>query len=244
MKLQCFDLPFEGPDKVLAWDEALLDRTESGGPETLWFWEADRPFVVVGFGQSVEREVNLHACEAREIPVLRRCSGGGTVVQGPGCLNYGLVLRVDRDPALERIPTSNSWIMARMAQALQPLLGDQKVEVQGHTDLALGRQKFSGNAQRRRRKALLFHGTLLWGLDFDLVEELLHYPSLTPNYRENRGHTAFLRNLPIGPEVLKTAIIRAWDCMVVPNPPPDDLIQPFLRNRYSIASWHRDRTLS
>ena len=53
--------------------------------------------MVVGYANQVEVEVNVPACTARGIPILRRCSGGGTVVQGPGCLNYAVVLRITAD---------------------------------------------------------------------------------------------------------------------------------------------------
>ena len=82
------DLTIPSPAENLACDEALLDWCESGdGVECLRFWESPEPFVVVGYANKVETEVNVAACEARKIPILRRCSGGGTVVQGPGCLN-------------------------------------------------------------------------------------------------------------------------------------------------------------
>src|SRR5204863_6569004 len=112
----------------------------------------------------------------------RRCSGGGAVLQGPGCLNYSLVLRLDSHPALHTVTGTNRFVMERNRAALESFLirgtppqealfsksdiGNWKSEiaVRGHTDLALGDHKFSGNAQRRRRRAVLFHGTFLLNL--------------------------------------------------------------------------------
>ena len=54
--------------------------------------------------------------------------------------------------------------MTTNRDALGQALG-QAVEIEGHTDLAIDGVKFSGNAQRRRRDALLFHGTILLGFD-------------------------------------------------------------------------------
>src|ERR1041384_3554800 len=93
--MKLLDLTLPTPAENLACDEALLDACEGGAAdEVLRFWESSTPFVVVGYGNKVAREVNVAACEARGIPILRRCSGGGTVVQGPGCLSYALVLRI------------------------------------------------------------------------------------------------------------------------------------------------------
>src|SRR5215831_6230774 len=86
--MELFDFTFATPAENLACDEALLDACErNGSGEVLRFWEPHGYFVVVGYGNSIATEVNLAACEAERIPVLRRCSGGGTVLQGPGCLN-------------------------------------------------------------------------------------------------------------------------------------------------------------
>ena len=81
------------PEANLAYDEALLNFAEEcEGPDTLRFWESSTPFIVLGVAQPVAAHVNQPACAADSIPILRRCSAGGCVVQGPGSLNYALVL--------------------------------------------------------------------------------------------------------------------------------------------------------
>src|SRR3989442_6260317 len=100
MRVKYLDLTLPTHAENLACDEALLDWCdERDGPEVLRFWEPRQHFVVVGYGNRVEREVNVAACHELSIPVLRRCSGGGTVLQGPGCLDYSLILPIDSDPA-------------------------------------------------------------------------------------------------------------------------------------------------
>src|SRR5690349_1163395 len=102
------DLTLATPGENLACDEALLEQCESGdAPGVLRFWEPAGYFVVVGYANHIRREVNEAACAAEGIPVLRRCSGGGTVLQGPGCLNYSLVLNIEEEPALQSIPSAN-----------------------------------------------------------------------------------------------------------------------------------------
>src|SRR5882724_10843203 len=93
--MKLLDLTLASPAENLACDEVLLDRSENGaGKEVLRFWEPRDYFVVVGYANKLATEVHVPACEARGIPVLRRCSGGGAVLQGPGCLNYTLILRI------------------------------------------------------------------------------------------------------------------------------------------------------
>jgi lipoate-protein ligase A len=79
-KMKLLDLTLLSTAENLACDEALLDAAEAGtGDEVLRFWEPREHFVVVGYANKVATEVNVAACETRGIPILRRCSGGGTV---------------------------------------------------------------------------------------------------------------------------------------------------------------------
>jgi len=205
----CLDLSLATPAENLALDEALWEDCEAGGPERLRLWESATPFVVVGYANQVTAEVNLAACREREVPVLRRVTGGGTVVQGPGCLNYSLILRTDHHAATASITQTNLWIMNRHASAVTDLL-DRPVRRRGDTDLAIGDHKFSGNAQRRGRQALLFHGSLLLDFDLELVGALLLTPSRQPDYRAGRAHGDFVMNLGVDAGVVKAALRAVW----------------------------------
>src|SRR4051812_5944279 len=96
------DLTLPSPAENLACEEVLLDLCEAGGwGGLLRFWEPTEYFVVLGYANKAALEVDLEACQKQEVPIFRRCTGGGAVVQGPGCLNYSLVLRISG--ALESI---------------------------------------------------------------------------------------------------------------------------------------------
>lgn len=208
--MKFLDLSLPTPALNLACDEALFETCErEGGGEVLRVWESADTFVVLGYSNDERTEVNVEACRAMDIPVLRRCSGGGAVVQGRGCLNYALVLEIERRAAIQTLADTNRFVMARLAQAVQSLVPD-RVEVCGATDLAIGGRKISGNAQRRGRRCVLFHGAFLLDLDLSLVERLLPMPSRQPRYRGNRPHAQFLMNLGIAPERMKAALKKSW----------------------------------
>src|SRR5271170_7933280 len=96
-----FDFTFSTPAENLACDEALLDWCEENqGEEILRFWQSPETFVVVGYANKIATEVNVVNCEAKDIPILRRCTGGGTVLQGRGCLNYALILQIAENSPL------------------------------------------------------------------------------------------------------------------------------------------------
>jgi len=232
-----FDLTLPTPAENLAFDEALLDGAESGaGGESLRFWESADYFVVVGYANRIASEVNVPACEAEGVPIHRRCSGGGTVLQGPGCLNYALVLRALEGTPLASIPGANGHIMERNRAAVERLLG-RPVHVQGHTDLTLEGRKFSGNSQRRRRRFLLFHGTFLLGFDLLRLERLLAMPTREPDYRGGRSHREFITTLGLGAGDLKAALQATWQATSLGAAPPPPL-PPALLEKYRTRAWN------
>jgi lipoate-protein ligase A len=234
--MQHLDLTLDSPAANLACDEALLDACDDQtGGEVLRFWEPEQCFVVVGYSNDVAREVNVAACHQAGIGILRRCSGGGTVLQGPGCLNYCLIVKTDGHPSLKTITGANRHIMARHRDALARALG-QPVEVQGFTDLTIGGLKFSGNAQRRKRHALVFHGTFLLRFDLGLMERFLPVPSRQPDYRKGRPHDRFLTNLGAPAAVIKSALREAWAAHVPLVAAPD--CRKLIAEKYSQDGWN------
>jgi len=232
------DLTLGTPEENLACDEVLLDLCEAGGSdELLRLWALPQYFVVLGYANKSSTEVNLAFCRQYGIPVLRRCTGGGTVLLGPGVLNYSLILRTDDSRPCQSIPATNKFILERHRDALAAL-ACAPVEWQGQTDLAIGGLKFAGNAQRRRRQFLLFHGSFLLHLDMGLVEKALPLPSQQPDYRVNRSHADFLINLNVPPDTIKSALAKAWDTAGVLDPIPWDKITHLAREKYALDEWN------
>ena len=236
--MKCLDLTLATPEQNLAADEALLEGCETGRTgEVLRFWEPRDYFVVLGYANKIATEVQTTSCETRGVPIRRRCSGGGTVLQGPGCLNYSLVLSIDPAGPTAGISGTNAFVMQRQRQALQSLLSSP-VHVEGVTDLALGSLKFSGNAQKRRRNSLLFHGTFLLSFNLPLIEQLLAPPAREPAYRHGRPHREFLTNLRLPAGVVKAALQAAWGATKPMEWNLDEDIGRLVTAKYSTAAWN------
>jgi lipoate-protein ligase A len=242
------DLTLPTPAENLALEEALLDAAEAGeSGEVLRFWESPTHFVVVGYANKIATEVNVAACAAKGIPILRRCSGGGTVVQGPGCLNYAVVLRITETGPTRSISTANQYVMERIRAGIQSAIGNRQsaISIQGHTDLTIITPhaprptplKFSGNAQRRRKNFLLFHGSLLLNFNLPLISELLLMPSLQPDYRSGRSHEQFITNLNLPAAVVKNAIAAEWQADERNGQPPN--LPSALVVKYNSTEWNQ-----
>ena len=236
--MQLLDYTYPNPAENLACDEVLLDECDAGQRGgVLRFWESSKPFVVVGYGNRIASEVHHAVCEKRGIPIFRRCSGGGTVVQGPGCLNYAVVLRIDSAIELASVACTNKLVMERNRLALQSLIPDL-ITIQGHTDLAIEGIKFSGNAQRRRKHALLFHGTVLLHFDLLSIDELLPLPSQQPGYRQSRTHRDFVRSFPASVVSVKDALVASWKANMPGEPAVATTVQRLVADRYSQSAWN------
>jgi lipoate-protein ligase A len=234
------DLTLESPEENLALDEALFEVCEQEGKPSLRFWEPTGVFVVLGYTNRARREVHLQRCVSLGIPVLRRLTGGGTVVQAPGVLNCTVVLPITPSGPLSTISGTNRFVLDRHQVALQGLV-DGSLSREGDTDLALDGRKVSGNAQRRGRRAIIFHGTFLLALDTRLLEDLLPMPSREPDYRNGRPHEAFITNLGVDAAAVKDAVQREWQASDDNWSIGLEHIEGLVRQRYGNPSWNLRR---
>jgi len=223
----------------LALDEALLLDAEAGGPEVLRLWEWSKHAVILGAGGKLADDVHEDACQADGVPILRRSSGGGTVLLGPGCLLYSLVLRFDRHPALSDLHGSYRYIFETMLTGLMPHVSG--LALQGSSDLTLHNRKFSGNSQQRKRTHLLHHGTLLYAFDMAAIPRYLKAPPRQPEYRRLREHAEFVTNLPINAETLRSVMREVWQADEALDAWPADAVRQLAAEKYERDEWVRRR---
>jgi len=240
--MQRLDLSLATPAENVALDEALLAAAEQSATEVglLRLWEADSPFVVLGRASQGAREVNREACRSRGVPVLRRASGGATVVAGPGCLMYAVILPYAGNPQLRQLDICHQFVMTKLRSAataaISPLESPQ-IDLQGICDLTLAGRKFSGNSLRCRRTHFLYHGTVLYDMDLALISELLGQPTRMPDYRENRDHADFVTNFPSTAAKLRETIAQAWQATEPVTDWPQEEVQRLVREKYTQADW-------
>jgi lipoate-protein ligase A len=232
------DLTLPRPEENLALDEALLDEVEHAEEprEVLRLWEPQRPFVVVGRSSSIAAEVNVPACAERDIPILRRASGGAAIVTGPGCLMYSVVLSYELRPHLRSIDAAHKFVLATLVAGLRPHVPG--IVQRGTCDLALDDHKVSGNSLRCKRRAFLYHGTLLYAADLDLIESCLTMPPRQPDYRAGRAHQTFVANLPLDAATLRSALVSAWSAHAPYTDWPQALTQKLADEKYSHPKWN------
>ena len=212
--MRLFDYAFGSPVANVAMDEAILDllqeATDRGesNDEVLRLWQFSEVCVVLGRGSKLD-EVHQAACAQDGVPILRRCSGGASIVAGPGCLMYSLVLSLAKRPELREIDRAHRCVMQRLQRAAEPLVPG--IAIDGICDLTKDGRKCSGNAVRYKRDWVLYHGTLLCRFPLPLIERYLAMPPRVPAYRLERSHREFLVNLDVDPPRLKERLAQAWE---------------------------------
>lgn len=201
-------------------DFALLDDAWAGNRTRVW--TCPEVAVVLGVSRDCQAEVDLDQCRARSVSVLRRASGGGTVVIGPGTLQYAIVVpHGGRRPSDPEHPQTPSWtseptldevkrLGSRLAiEALTAAGVRGTISSDSSGDLQVGDRKVAGVALRRVRGATLLHASLLLDADLEGIATLLRHPAREPAWRRGRSHGEFLANLgAVDARVFEKALAR------------------------------------
>ena len=237
--MKFLELSFDDPAANLACDEALLELAEADPSREacLRVWEGKKHFVVLGHSNQMRSDVNVAACVDNDIPITRRISGGGTVVQGPGCINYSLVLKSDT-PHLKNIEHTFKYVLERHCSLVKHISAVE-ARLDGISDLTVDGRKFSGNAQYRKARCLLVHGTFLVNFDLALIEKILAMPAKQPAYRKGRSHLQFVANLNIAPAQLCHALRETWEAKTSLVDVPFARIDELVRTRYANDAWSK-----
>ena len=205
MTMQLIDHLCETPREYLALDELALAKAETGElGETLRFWEPRGYFAVVGRAGIAADDCAIDECRRDGVTIERRISGGGTVLEGPGCVNYSLVLSYESDPSYRGLKGSYEAVLGPIARRFNAM--GVAAAVLPVSDLAVDGKKISGNAQVRKKSYFLQHGTMLFDMDLAKVSRYLTHPSREPAYRRGREHDDFIANIPLSRLQIEDAI--------------------------------------
>jgi lipoate-protein ligase A len=237
--MTCLDLTCSSIAENLALDEALLIEADAGrGDRTLRFWEPADIAVVLGASRRIDVDVRLDACRADGVPILRRTSGGGTVVVGPGTLNVTVILPESAAPGLNTVPGAHHYVLDWIARSIRS--AGPAVALDGLGDLVIEGCKCGGSAQRRLRHWFMVHCSILHDFPIDRIVRYLTIPLRQPAYRQGRDHRDFLRNLSLPRNILVDAI--RGDCLACsPSQPglslPWGAVQTLLSEKFANQAW-------
>ncbi|MCG8529070.1 MAG: lipoate--protein ligase [Desulfovibrionales bacterium] len=138
----------------MAAEEWLLTETDD---EVFMLWR-NEPCILIGRNQNTLSQIDERFVRDRNIPVVRRMSGGGAVFNDLGNVNFTFIANGSADDGLDfqRFTTPILKALRGMGVACS---------FEGRNDLLIDGKKFSGNAQHMHKNRILHHGTLLFSAD-------------------------------------------------------------------------------
>lgn len=152
------------------------------------FFESKKTAVVLANSNQASVECDIEFCQQKNIPILKRRGGGGTVVLGPGCLilTFAFLAKDVFNNQRYFSLINNLWIDALKNEGLKNL------EQRGHSDIACDGKKIAGTSLFRKKNLVVYQGSLLVDPDLQLISKALKHPSREPDYRSGRQHEDFL----------------------------------------------------
>ena len=151
------------PHYNLAFEEWVL--THLCDTDYLILWQNDNS-IIIGQNQNTLEEIDPQFVREHGIHVVRRTTGGGAVYHDLGNLNYSFITDYQRERG-----TDMSVFSGAVVHALQEM--GLPASASGRNDILIDGKKVSGTAQRivkvDGRERILYHGTLLFRSDPDMI---------------------------------------------------------------------------
>ncbi|MFW9967724.1 MAG: biotin/lipoate A/B protein ligase family protein [Candidatus Thorarchaeota archaeon] len=234
----------------LAVDEAILRGIiDNNSPNTLRIWQNEKS-VVIGRSQDVRAEVNVELCEKLNIPILRRCSGGGAVYMDLGNYNYSIITG---DRAINRMKTIRDFTRF-LCSAIVNLLSQLgcRSRFVPPSSIFIEDWKISGSAQYYLYEGILHHGTLLVNADLELMQKvLIPNPMLArslgsvPSTPSPVANLSFLLGKEFHPKEITHLLVSAITNLLEENSwvqesineIENELTQMLLDTKYSDTCW-------
>lgn len=146
--------------------EEYLVRHQLIAQEDLLLLYINEPCLVLGKNQSIYKELNFDFLRENRVKLARRISGGGTVYQDNGNLNFAFI------SSFEEFKINNyRHFNQPIANALNKI--GIAATMDKRNNLLLNERKISGNSQFTNRKNLISHGTLLVNADMNMLRSSL-----------------------------------------------------------------------
>jgi lipoate-protein ligase A len=176
-------LSYNLPDSVLIDPDAL---------KPAWFfWQPDKSYLVLGQSNKVEKSLYTDKVEKDGVTVLKRPSGGESVILTPNTLVIAVRLITEK---MENPQVSFRKINNLIIKSLEDM-GVTDLHYRGISDISIGEKKILGSSIYRKKNIVFYHAVLNLSENIKVISKYLRHPVKEPDYRKGRDHSEFVTSL-------------------------------------------------
>lgn len=153
-------------------------------------WIPERSYIVLGASNNIQDALILENVLVDNIPVLKRPSGGQTVMLTPNNVIISIVFPDAGVQPKDVFSQVNKLIVSVLKNN-----GVDDLRLSGISDIAILEKKILGSSIYRSKHMLLYHAVLNVSEPAETFERYLKHPTKEPDYRKGRKHGEFVTSL-------------------------------------------------
>lgn len=156
-------------------------------------WTPDDTYVVLGRSNNPVKALNLEEVNEDNVKVLKRPSGGETVILSPKTIVIGVKIKLENGlNAHQYFKVINDKIMSTLGE-----FGVKDTYMKGISDISIKNKKILGSSIYKKKDIVFYHAVLNVNESIGLISRYLKYPSKEPDYRKGRNHEEFVTSLSL-----------------------------------------------
>lgn len=154
-------------------------------------WIPDKSYIVLGASNNAKDAVVEETTVRDNIVVLKRRTGGQTVMLTPNNIIISAVITDENVMKPKDVFIRfNDHIMGAIAKN-----HTVQFSTRGISDIAMGEKKILGSSMYRGKGKLFYHAVLNFNEPSTTFQKYLKHPSNEPDYRKGRQHHDFVTSL-------------------------------------------------
>lgn len=168
-----------------------LDIIDSDSEVSVCVWHPDKTYLVLGQSNKAETSLDMEAVLADGVVVIKRPSGGETVILTPNTIVIAISFTSEtlKNPN-EYFHKINDSIISVLAEN-----GIKNLLQKGISDIAIGEKKILGSSIYRRPNRVFYHAVLNVAEDISNIAKYIRHPAKEPDYRKGRPHSEFVTSI-------------------------------------------------
>ncbi len=168
--------------------KAISELSDSGN---IFVWKPDKVYLVLGRASKAEASLYKDCVLSDRIEVLKRPSGGETVLLSPAMIVFSGSLPFFKETSTKQVFREINKSLINQLTGL----GVKNLYSKGISDISIGEKKIVGSSMYLNKGTLFYHAVMNVSEDVSLISRYIKHPPREPDYRKGRNHDEFVTSL-------------------------------------------------